>query len=349
MSYATASTDDVPSGRGISFSAAVKAVVVALLLASGATLWLNPFVPLTPVSPALPVEPHDSSAAALFDGRFSPGAASQSFATDFRSRPLLQFLTAEAEAKFREAKGRLAQEMRAQLQQAALGTTFASLGADATPELTPAPSISTQGAVPIPRPRPAVEAAESQSEARAAQPDSRTFLQKLSDLLPPRLTLASLAPDGGRIGEGPDLAALGYDNLTAVYDISARAVYLPNGTRLEAHSGFGNLMDDPEHVSERDVGATPPNAYDLKPRERLFHGVQALRMIPEDGSDTLGRSGLLTHGYMLGPNGDSNGCVSIKDYERFLKAFQNGEIRRLVVVRSINDSATASRRSTSQS
>jgi hypothetical protein len=52
---------------------------------------------------------------------------------------------------------------------------------------------------------------------------------------------------------------------------------------------------------------------------------------------------------MLGPNGDSNGCVSIKDYERFLKAFQNGEIRRLVVVRSINDSATASRRSTSQS
>jgi hypothetical protein len=58
---------------------------------------------------------------------------------------------------------------------------------------------------------------------------------------------------------------------------------------------------------------------------------------------------LLTHGYMLGPNGDSNGCVSIRDYERFLKAFTNGEIKRLVVVRSINDSASASRRPTSQS
>jgi len=344
MSYATASTDDVPPDRGISFSAAVKAVVAALVLASAATIWLNPSVPVASVSPTQPVEADDSTTASLFDGRFSPGATSQSFATDFRSRPLLQFLTAEAEAKFQEAKGRLAREMHAQLQQ----TTLANLAAEATPESTTAPSISAPGAVPIPRPRPA-EVVEPQSEARAAQPDNRTLLQKLSGLFPARLTLASLAPDGGLIGEGPDLAALGYDNVTAVYDISARAVYLPNGTRLEAHSGFGNLMDDPEHVSERDVGATPPNAYDLKPRERLFHGVQALRMIPEDGSDTLGRSGLLTHGYMLGPNGDSNGCVSIKDYERFLKAFRDGEIRRLVVVRSINDSASASRRSTSQS
>ena len=53
-------------------------------------------------------------------------------------------------------------------------------------------------------------------------------------------------------GQGPDLAALGYDRQTAVYDISARAVYLPGGLSLEAHSGMGNLKDDPEHVQERD-------------------------------------------------------------------------------------------------
>jgi hypothetical protein len=35
---------------------------------------------------------------------------------------------------------------------------------------------------------------------------------------------------------------------------------------------------------------------------------------------------------MLGPNGDSNGCVSFKDYEAFLKAFQDGKITRLAVV-----------------
>ncbi|HBK08379.1 MAG TPA: hypothetical protein DDZ81_21435, partial [Acetobacteraceae bacterium] len=56
--------------------------------------------------------------------------------------------------------------------------------------------------------------------------------------------------------------------------------------------------------------------------------------------------GLLAHSYMLGPNGDSNGCVSIKDYEKFLKAFVNGEIRRLVVVPRLRDEKLASRQST---
>jgi hypothetical protein len=40
---------------------------------------------------------------------------------------------------------------------------------------------------------------------------------------------------------------------------------------------------------------------------------------------------------MLGPNGDSNGCVSIKNYDRFLKAFANGEIKRLIVVPRLED------------
>ena len=33
---------------------------------------------------------------------------------------------------------------------------------------------------------------------------------------------------------------------TAVYDISAHMVYLPDGTKLEAHSGLGSDLDDPE-------------------------------------------------------------------------------------------------------
>ena len=84
-----------------------------------------------------------------------------------------------------------------------------------------------------------------------------------------------MTPGDGLFSEKKkDLAALGYDNLTAVYDISARAVYLPNGSKLEAHSGLGPLMDDLGHVNERNGGATPPNIYDLKPREKLFHGVR---------------------------------------------------------------------------
>ena len=161
--------------------------------------------------------------------------------------------------------------------------------------------------------------------------------------------MASLTPDIGLFRQRPDLAALGYDNLTAVYDISARTVYLPNGATFEAHSGMGSLRDDPEHVNQPNTGATPPAVYELKPREKLFHGVAALRMIPAEGSTIYGRSGLLAHSFMLGPAGDSNGCVSIRDYDRFLKAFNDGQINRLVVVPSLGHAMPASQRATSQS
>ena len=123
------------------------------------------------------------------------------------------------------------------------------------------------------------------------------------------------------------------DGQTAVYDISARTVYMPDGTRLEAHSGLREHLDDPRYVSLRMRGATPPHTYELTPRETLFHGVPALRLIPVGGEGEIyGRSGLLAHTYMLGPNGDSNGCVSFRDYYAFLRAYQNGKVKRLVVV-----------------
>src|SRR5262249_10008145 len=79
---------------------------------------------------------------------------------------------------------------------------------------------------------------------------------------------------------------------TAIYDISARTVYLPNGRRLEAHSGLGEHMDDPRSISLRAVGPTPPNVYDLKLRESLFHGVRAIRLIPKDNAKMYGRAGM---------------------------------------------------------
>jgi hypothetical protein len=80
-------------------------------------------------------------------------------------------------------------------------------------------------------------------------------------------------------------------------------------------------------------GATPPHVYELQPREEMFHGVAALRLLPVGGDGSVyGRAGLLAHSYMLGPNGDSNGCVSIKDYDAFRKAFEEGEFTRLAVV-----------------
>jgi hypothetical protein len=128
-----------------------------------------------------------------------------------------------------------------------------------------------------------------------------------------------------------------YDRDTAVYDITAHMVYLPDGTKLEAHSGLGSSLDDPHSSRIRMRGVTPPHIYTLKPREALFHGVAALRLTPVGGEESIfGREGLLAHTYMLGPNGDSNGCVSFRDYNAFLNAYRNQGIRKLAVVARVD-------------
>jgi type VI secretion system (T6SS) effector TldE1-like protein len=124
-----------------------------------------------------------------------------------------------------------------------------------------------------------------------------------------------------------------YDKSTAVYVITNKTVYLPDGTQLEAHSGLGSKMDDPRFSHVRMQGVTPPHIYDLTPRESLFHGVPALRLNPIGGEDKIfGRDGLLAHTYMLGGTGQSNGCVSFKDYYAFLDAYKNKGIKRLAVI-----------------
>ena len=327
MTHVAATPQRPSSCRGMSLYGKTALVTAAIAVASAAATWisdsdLNAWVSSSffkVVSTLPPVRDW-----------FSPGTAASSLAMSSSLERYVESLLPEIELKVRQAKSRLAQELQSEGWRVAV-----------TEESKPSRVIG----VPLPKARP-IEA-NLQNELVADRSDSRTLLQKLSDLLPARITLASLAPDGGLFSRGPDLASLGYDSLTAVYDISARAVYMPNGSKLEAHSGFGSLMDDPEHVHERNVGATPPNIYDLIPRERLFHGVQALRMVPVGESDTYGRSGLLTHSYLLGPNGESNGCVSIRNYNKFLSAFKNGEIKRLVVVPSLNDRVSAPRRSIS--
>lgn len=204
-------------------------------------------------------------------------------------------------------------------------------------------STTTSG-IPMPRARPAAADQQitttTQALALAAapvnRPAERSLLQKFSDMVSPsRMTMASLNTGPNLFGKGPDLSLFGYDGATAVYDLKAHALYLPNGTVFEAHSGMGAFRDDPEHVDVRMQGATPPAVYSLKPREREFHGVAALRMTVADGTDINGRSGLLVHSFMLGPNGDSNGCISVKDYDRFLRAYNDGQFTHIAVVPSL--------------
>jgi hypothetical protein len=225
-----------------------------------------------------------------------------------------------------------------------------------------APAASTQVALNIPEsaPRqadakpaaksPAASIRDMAQRAKAAvmsiaSNDKQSIVERLWGKQASHGSLLSYASaDASVTGSVPDTRAqnpmLGgsppYDRQTAVYDISAHMVYLPDGTRLEAHSGLGSKLDDVRYSRVRMQGVTPPHIYELTPREALFHGVPALRLIPIGGDDKIfGRSGLLAHTYMLGPNGDSNGCVSFKDYYAFLNAYRNQGIKRLAVLAKV--------------
>jgi hypothetical protein len=125
-------------------------------------------------------------------------------------------------------------------------------------------------------------------------------------------------------------------NGTAIYDISSGVVHMPNGEKLEAHSGIGKMRDNPDYVHVKMRGSTPPSSYKLTMREARFHGVEAIRLTPENGVNPHGRDGLLAHTYMLAKRGESNGCVVFRDYSRFLAAFKRGEVKRMVVVPKLN-------------
>jgi hypothetical protein len=246
----------------------------------------------------------------------------------------------------------------------AFGAPQTFLGAPeqvASAETPPAPPVQQAEATPLPPPldirvTPSVRTAALRESARLAHlaaaavakveaaktelaktETAPTLFERLFGKPAQPATLAYASADD-QSATNQNLGNIGgrFDHWTAVYDIAAHKVYLPDGRALEAHSGYGAHLDDPNSAAVKDRGVTPPDLYDLQPREALFHGVAALRLIPVDDDKVFGRSGLLAHTYMLGPNGDSNGCVSFKDYEAFLTAYSRGEVKRLAVVSSLD-------------
>lgn len=245
-------------------------------------------------------------------------------------------------------------------------TRIAPLDSAPAPDISPEKEAEapprTAMTVPLPIPRPpefralgavaSARRAERHSARRAAPmvqaatppADERSFLEKLFGIeRTPALAYAALESKPldvvpQRRVSPPLVAGPAPSAGVAVYNIAARTVTLPNGERLEAHSGLGEGLDEPRLVNVRMRGPTPPGTYDLTEREQLFHGVRAIRLTPVGGSEAIyGRVGLLAHTFMLGPRGDSNGCVSFRDYDRFLQAYLRGEVQRLVVVTGTQD------------
>lgn len=327
------------------------ALIVAGVLAG--LLAFDLYAPQPPTAVSVPKSQPVTIAAAgpyarLLDPSYSLGAAPQALG---RAAPLA--------AGFRPASSQPAPRIEADTVAAEPEAAPPQIALPPLPE--DRPTIVEMTHLPAPRPRdlrlPAAPEAPriatpqrprrtSKTAALPAQSeDNRSFFEKLFGVQKPTgQALAYAAPQdevvdasrGRRLSPmvAPPVTTA---QATAIYDISARVVHMPNGDKLEAHSGLGEHMDDPRYVHLRMRGATPPHTYTLSMREQLFHGVRALRMNPVGGSRAIhGRDGLLTHSYLLGARGDSNGCVSFKDYERFLQAYLRGEVKRLIVVASLS-------------
>jgi hypothetical protein len=359
MAFEVTEAERLLSRRRMGRSERAALVLGAIAVALGAAAWIAEPGQAIPFAAAALSSSQDAARdtasakdsardQASFRERFLGVSSRVAEADQAARQPLDRSALNMIEGKLWDAKALLARQLM-------YGNWRAAAVDDIRPSVDEPRQPATTNGIPLPRPRPAIASQEQLGAAPvvaqaepAPRADNRTLMQKISDFTG-RVMLASLTPEPGLLSrQGPDLAALGYDNQTAVYDLTARALYLPNGMVLEAHSGMGSLRDDPDHVDRRMVGATPPAIYDLKPREKLFHGVAALRMNPAEGNTVFGRAGLLVHPYMLGPLGDSNGCVSVRNYDRFLKAYNDGEVSRLVVIRSLSGTPTATQRSTSQ-
>jgi Tlde1 domain len=217
----------------------------------------------------------------------------------------------------------------------------AQLALNVPPPVVPAPPLRAAETKPS-KIRDMAQRAKAAVMSIASN-EKQSIVEKLWGKEPSHSLLSYASADAsaitGSIGREQNPAMGGsapYDRETAVYDITAHTVYLPDGSKLEAHSGLGDNMDDPRSQKIRMRGVTPPHIYTLKPRESLFHGVAALRLTPIGGEESIfGRDGLLAHTFMLGGTGASNGCVSFRDYNAFLNAYRNQGIRKLAVVAKV--------------
>ena len=201
--------------------------------------------------------------------------------------------------------------------------------------------VALPNQIPLPEARPLIETVVIEQKPSEEKPVARRSLDNKDK----KQDVAYAKPDRSLFGDlfkskSSDAAWPGKGTKVAIYDVSNATVYLPDGTKLRAHSGIGNMRDNPryEHVKMR--GPTPAGIYRLSMREKRFYGVEAIRMTSIDGRDPKNRIGLLTHTNLLRGQKGSHGCVAFQNYQPFLKAFKRGQITMIIVVPELPSSRT---------
>ena len=196
-------------------------------------------------------------------------------------------------------------------------------------------TLPIPGPLPTSRPETAAKALEALAAAKLAKPGRAPA----EDAGEPASTVLAYAKPENPMKSLPKVTPIPDPGTkkVAIYDITNGVVHMPNGTKLEAHSGIGKMRDNPKFTHVKMKGPTPPGTYKLSMREKPFHGVAAIRLTSVDGKHPQNRTGLLAHTYLLrSAPGDSHGCVAFKHYDKFLAAFRRGEITHMVIVPEYN-------------
>jgi len=201
------------------------------------------------------------------------------------------------------------------------------------------------GEIPLPEARPALETVTIEKPVVEEKPVARTNKRDDAKAKDKQEDIALVKPERSLFGDlfkskGSSTGWPGRGTKVAIYDVSSATVYMPDGTKLRAHSGIGKMRDNPRYEHVKMTGPTPTGIYRLRMREQRFHGVEAIRMLSVDGRDPKNRTGLLTHTNLLRGQKGSHGCVAFQNYEPFLNAFKRGHITMMVVVPEIPSSRT---------
>jgi hypothetical protein len=205
--------------------------------------------------------------------------------------------------------------------------------------------VALPSAIPLPEARPLIDRDVAEQKPAEDKPlDGKPAVRAKRDKDGGK-DVAYAKPERSLFGDlfkskANETGWLGKGTKVAIYDVSNATVYLPDGTKLRAHSGIGGMRDNPryEHVKMR--GPTPAGVYRLSMREERFYGVEAIRMTSIDGRDPKNRTGLLTHTNLLRGQKGSHGCVAFQNYQPFLRAFKRGQITMMIVVPELPSSRT---------
>lgn len=102
------------------------------------------------------------------------------------------------------------------------------------------------------------------------------------------------------------------------YDQASGRLCRDNQFLVAGYSGHGDGKNSPQHEQDECIGPIPRGFYRIgSPFKSETHGPHVLRLFPDVGTNTWGRSGFLIHGDSIKNPGEASlGCIVIPLFAR---------------------------------